>query len=66
MNMKIKKGTHSKSIKGSTIEVNNVRYQDAITSIKSAIDSLGELAISGDTLARESIANLSVILFDLQ
>ena len=41
-------------------------YSDAIAAIRSAIEALGDVAKSGDTLARESIANLSVILFDLQ
>ena len=35
-------------------------------SISAAIYALGDSAKSGDILARESIANLSVILFELQ
>lgn len=44
-------------------DVNN-KYVDAIGHIRSAIDALGEVA-SSDSLARESIANLSVVLLDL-
>ena len=40
-------------------------YEKAIDRIYEAIDSLGELAKS-DPIARESIANLSVVLFDLK
>ncbi len=40
-------------------------YSAAIDKIYDAIDSLGELAKS-DPIARESIANLSVVLFDLK
>lgn len=40
-------------------------YQCAIDHILSAIDCLGEIA-KDDSLARESIANLSVVLFDLK
>ena len=34
--------------------------------IKCAIDALGASAKSGDTVARDALANLSVILFDLK
>lgn len=34
--------------------------------IKCAIDALGASAKSGDTIARDALANLSVILFDLK
>lgn len=40
-------------------------YQEAIDCILCAIDSLGSIA-KEDELARESIANLSVVLFDLK
>lgn len=40
------------------------KYTGAIEHIKSAIDALGEVA-ADDELAKESIANLSVILLDL-
>lgn len=40
------------------------KYTGAIECIKSAIDALGEIA-ADDELAKESIANLSVILLDL-
>ena len=39
-------------------------YGEAIANIRLAIDFLGSLAKS-DPVARESIANLSVVLFDL-
>ncbi len=45
------------------IEENN-KYASAIGHIRSAIDALGEIA-KDDELAKESIANLSVILLDL-
>ena len=34
--------------------------------IKCAIDALGASAKGGDTVARDALANLSVILFDLK
>lgn len=40
-------------------------YQCAIEKIMEAIECLGAVA-KDDTLARESIANLSVVLFDLK
>ena len=40
-------------------------YQCAIDRIMEAIECLGAVAID-DVLARESIANLSVVLFDLK
>lgn len=40
-------------------------YEKAITCIRNAIDALGAVA-KDDALARESIANLSVVLFDLK
>lgn len=40
-------------------------YEQAISFIKNAIDALGVVA-KDDALARESIANLSVVLFDLK
>ena len=40
-------------------------YQGAIDSIMCAIESLGAVAAE-DPIARESIANLSVVLFDLK
>ena len=40
-------------------------YQEAIEKIMDAITSLGCMA-KDDPLARESIANLSVVLFDLK
>ena len=42
----------------------NNKYSSAIGHIRMAIDALGELA-KEDNLARESIANLSVVILDL-
>lgn len=41
------------------------KYGECKKSIRSAIDALGNIA-KDDILAREAIANLSVVLFDLQ
>lgn len=41
------------------------KYDECIDYIRSAISSLGPAA-KDDVMAREAIANLSVILFDLQ
>lgn len=65
MNMRIKKN----NVEAATVvasESTEAKYADAIASIRSAIEALGSVAKSGDELAKESIANLSVILFDLQ
>lgn len=45
--------------------VNQNTYADGIKYIKMAIDSLATVA-KDDQLAKDSIANLSVVLFDLQ
>lgn len=41
-------------------------YSEASEYIKCAISALGEPAKNSDQIARESIANLSVVLMDLQ
>lgn len=41
------------------------KYQSSIDYIKLAIDSLGEIA-SDDPIAKDAIANLSVVLLDLK
>ena len=41
-------------------------YENAICFIKSAIDELAEYAAQNNETARDAIANLSVILLDLQ
>lgn len=41
------------------------KYQDTIDYIKAAIDSLGNIA-QDDDLAKDAIANLSVVLLDLK
>lgn len=40
-------------------------YESSINYIRSAIEELGKIA-KDDPIARESIANLSVVLFDLK
>lgn len=64
--MKIQKRT-IKSCEDTSCEVPVVTcsYPDAIDSIMNAIESLGAVA-ADDPIARESIANLSVVLFDLK
>ena len=48
-------------------ELNNMVKDDAIGYIRSAISSLGGLARrTNDNKYKEAIANLSVVLFDLQ
>lgn len=42
------------------------RYAEAIDYIHSAIEALGEDAKNGDVIAKDSIVNLSVVLFDLK
>ena len=49
----------------STTPVTSSKYQEGTDYIKSAITSLGQVA-KDDILAKEAIANLSVILFELQ
>ena len=49
----------------SVVAVETCPYQKAIDSIQCAIDSLCCIA-KEDSIARESIANLSVVLFDLK
>lgn len=62
--MKINKQQRS-TIKAAEEPSNNVRTK-AISSIKDAIDTLSEDAKKGDAEAKDAIANLSVILLDLQ
>lgn len=63
MNMKVmKQNVSDNKVVASKCEENAT----TIAYIKSAIESLGERAKNGDILARESIANLSVVMFDLQ
>lgn len=51
--------------KKGTVESSKSNYDETLKYIKSAIDSLGKVA-KDDVIARESIANLSVVLFDLK
>lgn len=52
---------------GDTINssTDNVAVETAIKNIKSAIDSLSQVA-KENTVAKEAIANLSVVLLDLK
>ena len=52
-----------KTVSKDNTNANN--YSEALDCIKSAIDSLSKTAKT-DIVARESIANLSVVLFDLK
>lgn len=60
--MRIAKVTKTSDIKSTN------KVDESLGHIKSAIDCLGEVVLSDreDVLAKESIANLSVVLFDLQ
>lgn len=50
-----------------TEELNSMVYEDAIKSIKTAINQLGALARrTDDVKAKEAIANLGVVLLELQ
>lgn len=51
--------------KTSTVTEVKSKYQDTIDYIKAAIDSLGNIA-QDDDLAKDAIANLSVVLLDLK
>lgn len=67
--MKIKKNsvmnTQMKIQKPSKVQASNDKAE-AKKYIKCAIDSLGASAKNGDAIARDALANLSVILFDLK
>lgn len=66
MSIKVKKTKRQSPSARITSSHNVSSYIDAKESITAAIHALGDAAKSGDSLARESIANLSVVLFDLQ
>ncbi len=61
------KGNGKKLVNASTITSND-KYNDAIRHIHAAIDVLGSSISKNtdNTATKEAIANLSVILFDLQ
>lgn len=68
--MKIKKNPVTAALEIEGAEVNEDKsvinkYKDAIDYISSAISSLSVIA-KDDKLAKESIANLSVVLLDLK
>ena len=62
------KGNGKKLVNASTITGGNDKYNDAIRHIHAAIDVLGSSIskTTDNTATKEAIANLSVILFDLQ
>lgn len=62
--MKITKKQPTSPVLSATQDVTD-KYNASIDYIKSAINSLGVDA-KGDKVAQDAIANLSVILFDLQ
>lgn len=51
--------------KADPVLASTASYEQAINFIHDAIDALGAVA-KNDPIARESIANLSVVLFDLK
>lgn len=70
--MKVKKATKVTSCntlaEGISVEVNSIQshpYEDAKNYIQSAISSLSSIA-ANDELAKDCIANLAVVLMDLQ
>lgn len=68
--MKIKKNSKINSQmtiqKPSKVNASKDNNAEAKKYIRCAIDALGKQAQSGDTVARDALANLSVILFDLK
>ena len=64
--MKNQKMNSMKNQKNSQNNVNADEYAKASEHIMSAISVLGSKAKSGDTHAKDVIANLSVVLFDLK
>ncbi len=65
--MKIEKNvSRTKSIKASKNIKDDNKYSEAIEYIQCAISVLGKSAQKSDVLARETIANLSVVLMDLK
>lgn len=71
MTIKIKKNgkpsAASKSVKASkTVSVEAAKHEEAKQYIRSAIAVLCKDAKNGDSIAKDSIANLGVILMDLR
>ena len=68
MSVKRMKIMKSKSTVNSATDttISKSAYAEAINNIQSAIQSLSKAAQDGDALAKESIANLSVVMFDLK
>ena len=65
-NMKMKIMKSRKAVVSATEPTNTHKYQEALDYINSAIQALGDAAKNGDSLAKESIANLGVIMLDLK
>ncbi len=66
MNMKIKKNLNQSKTNTKINITANDSYAEAAEYIRCAISALGASARKSDVLAKESIANLSVILMDLK
>lgn len=67
MNMTIKKNPSAAKIKQTPEKINaKSNYDEASEYIRCAISALGKSAKESDAIARESIANLSVVLMDLK
>lgn len=67
MNMTIKKNPSAAKTKQAPKKVNaKSNYDEAAEYIRCAISVLGKSAKESDVIARESIANLSVVLMDLK
>lgn len=65
-NQKVTAGKELKIQKKRDVKASTDSRAEAQKYIKCAIDALGASAKSGDTIARDALANLSVILFDLK
>ena len=61
---KVQNVAEAESVVSATEPVTDTRYISASKYIRSAIDELGKIA-KDDVLAQESIANLGVVLLDL-
>lgn len=66
MSIKKMKVMKSKTAVKAATDSNTSQYKEAVNYIQSAIQALSADAKNGDALAKESIANLSVVLLDLK
>ena len=64
--MSIKMKIAKSKVTASTADNKPNPHKEAIDYIQSAIQALSTEAQNGDSLAKESIANLSVVLLDLK